>query len=247
MPDYTLGSGRVLFKKTALIDYLDLGNAPNFSLTMTVEDLDHFNSQSGVRTKDAKVVLQQEINAAFTLDEPNISNLELFFMTGANSSATQSTTPIVDESWAAKLDRWHKLTKVDVSAVVVTGPGATPTYVLTTDYKVLLAGGYVMPLSSGSISADEAIEVDFTPAATVEKTINLATSTTVEGEMRFVGDPAAGRIIDVRAKVSILPEGEMGLIGEEWVEFGFTAEFLIDATISTGLGLLVDRGLKVAA
>jgi len=241
---YTIGSGRVIFQKLNTNGYRDLGNAPNFAVEQTLEVLDHFNSQSGIRKKDARVITEQELNCTFTLDEPNIDNLALFLLAADPTEATVVGASVTDEAVTARLDKWVQLANHNITAstIVVTGTGGTPTFNEGTDYDVLAAQGWIRALSTGSITEGLALEVDYTHTGVTTNTINAATVTTIEGHVYFLGDPAAGRIIDVFGKVTLEPDGELGLISEEWINFNFTCEFLLDPGTVTGLAELVDRG-----
>lgn len=55
----------------------DLGNCPNFSLTPTVETLDHFSSREGLKKKDLSVTLSAGLTAKFTLEEYDKQNLAM--------------------------------------------------------------------------------------------------------------------------------------------------------------------------
>lgn len=47
----------------------DLGNAPEFELTPTVDKLDHFSSRAGVRSKDRSVAREKTLQVRIVLDE----------------------------------------------------------------------------------------------------------------------------------------------------------------------------------
>jgi len=90
--DYILGRGIV---RLALLDattglplgFRDLGNSPQFTITMTTEELKHFSSRRGLKVTDKRVTISQEISFNFQLDEVSQQNLALFF-TGDNESVT---------------------------------------------------------------------------------------------------------------------------------------------------------------
>lgn len=87
--NYTLGRGYVLFAQNdsggnPTVAELDLGNTPEFNVSVDVEVLEHFTSRSGLRAKDKKVVSQITPRITFTLDEFNVENIKLAFM--ANSA-----------------------------------------------------------------------------------------------------------------------------------------------------------------
>ena len=50
-----LGKGKLYFKKNTEDGFIELGNAPSFSITSTTEKLEHFSSQSGIKTKDKSI------------------------------------------------------------------------------------------------------------------------------------------------------------------------------------------------
>jgi len=87
--NYSLGRGKLFFDKKmpdgSYEGERDLGNCPNFTVNIATEKLDHFNSRSGLKSKDKTVVLQITPAGAITLDEPNGDNLALTFMTDPTS------------------------------------------------------------------------------------------------------------------------------------------------------------------
>jgi hypothetical protein len=90
--DYVLGRGII---RLALLDsttglplgFRDLGNCPQFTITMTTEELKHFSSRAGLKVTDKRVTISQEISFGFQLDEISQQNFALFF-TGENASTT---------------------------------------------------------------------------------------------------------------------------------------------------------------
>lgn len=247
--DYTLGRGRVLFKRAGTNGFLDLGNSPDFQIALEAEKLPHFNSQSGLRVKDKEVTLEQILTVTFTLDEPVANNLSLFFSAEDATEATVASGSVADEALVARLDKWIQLANynIDAGTFALTGVGGTPTYTLGTDYELLADQGWVRALSGGAITEALAIEADYDHNGVTTQSIDMATKSVIEGEVYFLGDPATGRIIDIHAKVSLSAEGEFPLISEDWLAFNFTAEALKDSAISTGLGKLIDRGVAAAA
>jgi hypothetical protein len=90
--DYVLGRGIVrlalLHSTTGLpLGFRDLGNCPQFTITMTTEELKHFSSRRGLKVTDKRVTVSQEISFSFQLDEVSQQNLALFF-TGEEASVT---------------------------------------------------------------------------------------------------------------------------------------------------------------
>lgn len=78
---YTIGKGIVYFDRldssglpTGMVD---IGNAPSFILTPTIEKLKHYTSREQIKKVDKVVNLSIGITAKFTLDEYDIDNLAM--------------------------------------------------------------------------------------------------------------------------------------------------------------------------
>ena len=76
--NYHIGKGIVSFKETGGSGFVDLGNAPSFVYSPTVEKLEHFSSREGVKTKDFTAITQVGATVTFTLDEITGNNLAFF-------------------------------------------------------------------------------------------------------------------------------------------------------------------------
>jgi len=75
--NYYIGKGVVSFLKDGELVWRELGNVPEFEWTPQVEKLEHFSSQSGVKTKDRTVVLQKSATVKITLEEWNVDNMAI--------------------------------------------------------------------------------------------------------------------------------------------------------------------------
>jgi hypothetical protein len=76
--NYHIGKGVVSFKEDGAASFADLGNAPSFVWTPTVEKKEHFSSREGVKVKDFSAITQIGATIKMTLDEINAENLSLF-------------------------------------------------------------------------------------------------------------------------------------------------------------------------
>jgi len=79
--NYTIGKGILSFDRWD-VDGLptgmrDLGNAPNFTLTLEVEQLDHYSSREQIKKKDLTVTLSAGVKVKFTLDEYDRENVAI--------------------------------------------------------------------------------------------------------------------------------------------------------------------------
>jgi len=82
--DYVVGRGRLFFgqfkpgtRRAAGQRYF--GNTPALSLSQDEDTLDHYNSDAGVRVKDASVTLQNDSSGSFQCDNISSENLALWF------------------------------------------------------------------------------------------------------------------------------------------------------------------------
>ena len=76
--NYHIGKGIVSFKETGESVFRDLGNAPSFVYTPTIEKLEHFSSREGVKTKDFTAITQVAATIKVTIDEITGENLAYF-------------------------------------------------------------------------------------------------------------------------------------------------------------------------
>ena len=77
--NYHIGKGIVSFKEAdGAATFVDLGNAPSFVYTPTVEKLEHFSSREGVKTKDFTAITQAGATIEMTLDEITPEALAMF-------------------------------------------------------------------------------------------------------------------------------------------------------------------------
>lgn len=90
--NYTLGRGELYFAKFLPGTQnpgpeLYFGNSPEFGATIESENLDHYNSDRGIREKDASIVLEVNRTASFTTDNISPDNIAFFFFGLKNALA----------------------------------------------------------------------------------------------------------------------------------------------------------------
>lgn len=215
-----------------------LGNCTRLESTTTDDLREKYSSatQDSPLMKSVNVRRTQEL--AITLDEFDPENLALALMGTAGFHAVQTGGAVTDEPIVAKLGKWVKLAErgkigTPITGVVVTTDPAGTTYTVTDDYIVDAVSGRIYFVEGGAISDDEALLVDYTSpaiAATDIPKIVAGTVNTIEGFLRFIGDPAAGPVYECEIwKVSINPDGAVGLISDEFAEFPLKGKILSDA------------------
>jgi hypothetical protein len=91
-PNYVVGAGKLYFNpflagtKTLSGGSRYLGNSPELSLSQSEDKLDHFNSDEGIKIKDASVTLQNDSSGSFSLDDISPDNLALWFRGSVESN-----------------------------------------------------------------------------------------------------------------------------------------------------------------
>ena len=238
--NYTLGRGELYFNKfkpgtQAGIGERYFGNTPEVNTSVESENLDHYNSDRGVREKDASVVLQTNRTGNFMTDHISPENVALFYLGAVNALTVTGGTGLIDLFSGVTPGFFYQLGESqanptgarNVTNVVVTNAD-TPatTYVLGTDYMVNPTLGRVEVLADGNIAADSNIKVVFDEAASTREVI-VSGSTAVEGSLRYVAQNPVGDQIDYFWPwVKITPNGDFALKGDEWQQIPFTIEIL---------------------
>ena len=239
--NYTLGRGELYFNKFAPgtqngIGERYFGNTPEVNTSVESENLDHFNSDRGVREKDASVVLQTNRTGSFTTDHISPQNIALFYF-GTVSTLTQTAATGESETFSSVIPGYfYQLgesqsnpTGVRNVTNVVVKDDATPTpatLVLGTDYLVNLELGRIEVLPGGALSEGDAMVVTYDTEA-VTREVVLSGSAAVEGSLRYVAQNPVGDQIDYFWPwVKITPNGDFALKGDEWQTIPFSLEIL---------------------
>ena len=232
--NYSLGKGIVYFDRLdangVSTGELDLGNAPVFSLTPSSEVLAHYESRSGIKDKDREVETSIGYMFKITIDEYAKENILLALRGDTMGYTSQSDGTVAAEGLTAHLGRWVKLDKRKLltSGITIKNSGGTLTYAEGTDYEIDADVGRVMALSGGAISEGQVLLAAYTYQAASYPTISAGIRT-VEGKLRFVGDPTIGPAYEVEVwDVKLKCESEISLITDDWGKLEFSAEVLKD-------------------
>lgn len=247
--NYTLGKGKVFFDRypaNAIISAITqgegeryLGNAPEFSTSISSENLDHYSSAGGIKVKDDSVQLSVDSTGKVSCDNVGSENVALYFLGTSAIVAQAALVAQVTLVTGAKRGRFYQLGVSEtnpaglrnVSAVVVKkGAGFTTTVVPAANYEVdeVLGRLYVLGASPDIDTAD--IQVTFNTAAT-SRTQVVSGSSSIYGAMRFVSDNPKGENRDYYFPyVKLAPDGDYPLIGDEWMSMSFSFEVLKKAS-----------------
>lgn len=222
MANIVLGAGKVFFELENASGVLAggeryLAETPGFAVSVTPETLEDWSSDGKIAEKLLDITTQVNRGGTLTLKDVIADNVALF-VAGATSTVAQTNTPVVDEAHTGYLDRWTQLgaslsnpTGVrNVSSVVITGAGGTPTYVAGTDYELDAAQARFRPIPGGAITDALALLVDYTPAAESRDRVTTDQLGPKVGALRFISDNTAGTNRDLYIpKVQLAPDGEL--------------------------------------
>jgi len=240
--DYVLGKGKIYLAKidssTGLPDangFRYLGNAPEFNLSVAVEDRKHKNSFDCLAFTDARFIISQEIDVSFKLDELNFQNLDDFLSGSEETYSNPHNTTMTDVviSSAVKLGRWYELRNaagarlynLDAAGLVFFLEKDAATDVLLvegTDYVIDKQLGFVQFKSTAvNIAAGDKAQLTITTGATTQKNldqVNALQRAQVQGVLLFIQDNAndCGQKIEYRFhKVSLTADGDLALIADQ--------------------------------
>lgn len=240
-PDqYEVGRGRLMAALLdvdgAPIEYRDLGNCPVFTTSIAVEKLEHRSSREGLSTIDKEVVISQDLNLSFQLDEFNQDNLALLF---AGEVATYTNATVAGFAKyamipSAKLGRWYEIKdsngqrayNVDIADLTLE-VGVTALTV-DVDFELDAENGMIF-LRSTAVDVADTDQVDVTLAAdaggkSVTEVRGL-TVTSKELSLKFLAEnPANNDIQDEYTfhKVRVTSDGDTPLISDEFKTMGFS-------------------------
>ncbi len=249
--DYNLGRGIVYFAELNTDgtpkEYRDLGNAPEFNISIETETLEHQSSRAGLKVTDKEVLISQKVSLSLTLDEINFQNVASL-LSGETSSHTNPTAGgfgptniaptggIVQGRWYdifetayahATTGRAYDIT--EAGDVLVTESTPTPG-VLGTDYELDLVMGRVFVINGSLVlTAGEELRVTLTadaaPTTSVDE-VKALTQSSVTGALKFIAENPAANDQQTEYqfhKVSLKAEGDFSLIGDEFSTMNFTA------------------------
>lgn len=225
-----LGAGTLYFDIESALGALTgerfLGDTPGFELQVVSETVTVFDSDGPIAEKIVDVAVKVERSATITAQHISVDNLALFLI-GDTSSRVQTVTAVTNEVITAAVQgRWYQLgaTAADpignrlIGAVVVTGPGATPTWVNNTDYILDLTLGRIYIVVGGGINGTN-LEVDYTKPA---KTYDQITSNNLgakNGALRFIAANTIGENRDLYIpKVQMRPSGALAFKSRDTVQ-----------------------------
>lgn len=234
-----LGKGEVFLKRKEALGtaqgFRHLGNVETLEITTEDENLDKRSSMSAASPLYKRVARARTVTLRAALDEFEANNMALALMGSVSTAPAQAATPIVGEALTADalLGGYYRTALIGPITAVTVKKGATP-LVLGTDYAIPDATLGLIQILPGSVTviAGDALTIDYTPTAYADgwTEVDGGSDNVIEGELMFIGDPTTGPkyLLEVWS-VSIAPDGAIGLISEEFAQFGLTMAVQEDA------------------
>ena len=208
-----------------------VGNVPDLKVSLSVETLEHQESQSGQRLTDLQLIKTKKGEFNCTLEELIPANLELalYGSTTAVVAGTVTDEPVIVTPEAGKL---YLLGKQNVSSVVIK---AGAVVVATTKYTVNAKHGSI--LLSDLTGVTGALTASYAYGAA--NVTAMFTQPLPERWVRFEGlntaDANREVVIDLY-RVAINPTKDLSVIGNELMKFELTGQVLADFTkAATGI------------
>lgn len=228
-----LGRGAIYFDRfasgtTNKTGELHLGNCTALEISTTDELKEKYSSMDATSGLLKSVNTKRTVEVKLTGDEFSLENLALALM-GDSGTLSQTSGTITGETitTSSKQGRWYPTAKRSISSVVVKVGVATKT--AGTDYEVDGTTGRIKILSGGTITDGSTVTVDYSYAVVALNTIAGGKASTVEGYLRFIGDPTAGPKYEVEVwRVSVSPEGAVPFIQDDFGSWSLTLKALGD-------------------
>lgn len=250
--NYVVGRGRLFFDRfldgtNNKTGEMYFGNTPQFTINTSAETLDHYTSEHGMRVMDASALLESTRGGSFTCDNVAPDNLALWFLGDLDNTVQTQQTGAQELFKPVKRGRYYQLGtsdinptgvrnvnnvtvgKADSSVSISTGTGDISSISGVT--VVSAAGNYELDLEAGRIyiepdSAEFAGDVQMIVGYDVtaqKRSLIIDNSNMIYGALRFISDNPIGVQRDYFfPKVSIAPDGDFALKGDDWQVMSFT-------------------------
>lgn len=217
-----LGSGCLFIDRLtsagAAQGLIKVGNATQFAIQPDADKKELVSRQCDSYGKVLATVTQPKpATVAITLDEWDRDSLAMALF-GDVAATTVTGASVTDEEITARHDKWSELDYKIVSAVTVTGPSGTPTYVLDTDYEVDAEMGMIKALSGGSITDGATIEVDYTYASRVYDRVTGGTESNIKARLLLKGKNQVNSkpcTVDVY-EAQLAPKGGLNFLSDDF-------------------------------
>lgn len=229
-----LGKGQCFFSRFddngVATGFRHFGNVETLELTTDDDVLDKYSSQSAEAPLYKRVTRRRTVTLRASLDEFEAHNVALALMGDVAQSTAQAATAVVAEvlTTTALKGGYYKTAKMGpITAVTLDNSTTTTPLVLGTDYVIADADlGLIHILATATaVAAGDDITISYTPTAYASGLTQISggSDNKIEGAFMFVGDPTTGPAYLLEVwKVSVAPDGAIGLISDDYAQFNLT-------------------------
>ena len=232
-----------------------LGNTPELSLSSSTDKLDHFSSDHGFKDKDKSVNIENSRSGSFATDIISPANIALWFGGSVASTIFSAQNDVFEKvNNGAKVTK-GRIYQLGVTKATPQGQGGVDGTSFTIGYadantsisngggdissisgvKVLSTANYELNADTGQLYIEEdapdlngevQIVVKYNRKAS-SGNVMVSSDNTIEGSLRFVSDNPTGTQKNYFIpKVSISPDGDYSLKGDDWQQMSFTFDVL---------------------
>lgn len=207
--------------------YRPIGNVPEFTIEMDSDQVDHFESMSGARTKDAVLVRAKSMTLAGQIEEASTENLAWAtngrikqITGGAKTGDTSPVGMVAGSVWALKGQK--------ITSLVITDSDSPANTVSPSDYALDADFGSVTMIDVAGY--EQPLIAAYTDGNTTA--VTFMTDDTQLYALRFEGiNTVDGKKVLVELyRTQKDPTGSIPLINEEFGQLSIAGEALADST-----------------
>lgn len=197
-----------------------IGNTPELTLSITSESVDHFESKTGNRAKDAVLRKQTGVEVAGTLEELNKENIALVL---SGKTIEIATSTMTDELLGA----------VTIGTVIDLGHRNLSNVTFKDGSDVAIADtDYVLDEAFGTVIFTKAVTGAVKWSGTAGAVSRVTVADNIGGEYRLlfkgIETYSGDKVALTLWRVEFSPETELSLINDEWNSCQLSGSALAD-------------------
>lgn len=218
---------------TGNYDFVGNVNSLNLSADITTAQLRSSTQASGALID--KRVLASEYTMAAACNEVTLNNIALFMLGTRNTKAQSLGTDQEVRFTNVKPGQAHDVGARNITNAQLFRQGNSSPLAIDVDYTLDAAYGIFKSIVGGQILEDDDLIANFDkPAASIQQ-VRIASAASKTAKLLYVADDANedGRGAKDRLelwRVSVVPDGDFGFIGDDYASFNLQFSILSDGT-----------------
>jgi len=220
---YAIPKAHLLFKPQGDAAFILLGDTDEITITPTVEEIERFTNEAGIKKLAITIVQQIDAVVNFTLAQLSDVNRALSLL-GDSTDLLQASQVGLTKSFTSPAHDGEifQLDAFEVENVVITDGATTTPYVLDTDFKLDSAGGFVQLLSIPA-GGDGDVEITYDGIEVLSadgfKKIGIGSKSSNRGKLIIRGTNDQGpRVMVTLHDVELRPDGERNYVSDEDID-----------------------------